>query len=31
VPTADNDPALAEGEQGDQGERRSGWWQRTFG
>ncbi len=28
VPTPDNDPALAEG---DQGERRSGWWQRTFG
>ena len=28
VPTPDNDPALAEA---DQGERRSGWWQRTFG
>jgi ribonuclease E len=28
VPTPDNDPALADG---DQGERRSGWWQRTFG
>ncbi|MGI8611179.1 MAG: Rne/Rng family ribonuclease [Sphingomicrobium sp.] len=28
VPTPDNDPALAEA---DEGERRSGWWQRTFG
>jgi ribonuclease E len=28
VPKPDNDPALAED---DQGERRSGWWQRTFG
>jgi ribonuclease E len=28
VPKPDNDPALADAEQG---ERRSGWWQRTFG
>ncbi len=28
MPKPDNDPALADG---DQGERRSGWWQRTFG